>query len=63
MNPANVENELNFGTLEGSSLLVLSRILSEVRSRGQRLTAQRAPACAPAANARQQQQLLTHSVL
>ena len=30
VNPANVENEINFGTLEGSSLVVLSRILSEV---------------------------------
>jgi len=33
VNPANIETEVNFGTLEGSSLVVLSRILSEVRRR------------------------------
>jgi len=43
VNPANVENELNFGTLEGSSLVVLSRILSEVRSRGWRVHRASAP--------------------
>ena len=30
VNPTNIETEINFGTLEGSSLVVLSRILSEV---------------------------------
>jgi hypothetical protein len=34
VNSANVENDINFGTLEGSSLVVLSRILSEVSSHG-----------------------------